>query len=201
MLGADYILATDDAHEIALSILSQGTETLLALHKQASTPDWCWFEARLAYDNARLPEAMIRAGNRLGRAEVTDCGIQTLRWINALQTAPAGHFRPVGSNSFGRDHETPRPFDQQPVEVWAAIDACSAAYDATGDAIWLAHAQRAFDWFGGANDRGVVVGNAVTGTCHDGINPRGLNLNEGAESVLAFQLSACALDAFEKKII
>jgi hypothetical protein len=38
-----------------------------------------------------------------------------------------------------------------------------------------------------------VVGDLATGSCHDGINPRGLNLNEGAESVLAYQLATCAL--------
>src|SRR3546814_3581861 len=81
----------------------------------------------------------------------------------------------------------PRPFDQQPVEAWAAIDAAAAAYDLTGDAIWLAHAQRAFRWFSGANDRGLAVADPLTGTCRDGINRRGLNLNEGAESVLAYQ--------------
>ncbi len=83
----------------------------------------------------------------------------------------------------------PRPFDQQPVEAWAAIDGASAAFDATGDACWLAHANRAFAWFAGANDRGVAVADPLTGSCHDGINPRGLNLNEGAESVLAYQLA------------
>src|SRR3546814_4517432 len=92
----------------------------------------------------------------------------------------------------------PRPFDQQPVEAWAAIDAAAAAYDLTGDAIWLAHAQRAFRWFSGANDRGLAVADPLTGTCRDGINRRGLNLNEGAESVLAYQHACLALRALTR---
>ena len=65
---------------------------------------------------------------------------------------------------------------------------------ATGDPCWLAHARRACAWFLRANDRGVVVADPLTGSCHDGINPRGLNLNEGAESVLAWQLAGCAIE-------
>ncbi len=193
MLGADYLLAADPAHETARSILSNGADRLLSLFGQVRRADWPWFETMLAYDNCRLPEAMIRAGKRLTRSDAMACGIEALHWLIARQTSPAGHFRPVGSDSFGHDFEAPRPFDQQPVEVWAAIDACAAAFDATGEAIWPRHARLAYAWFAGGNDRGLAVGDPLTGTCRDGINPRGLNLNEGAESVLAFQLASCAM--------
>ncbi|MEQ1640120.1 MAG: glycosyltransferase family 4 protein [Novosphingobium sp.] len=193
MLGADYLLNTGPAHEQALMILSGGANRLLALFNRVSRTDWPWFETVLAYDNCRLPEAMIRAGTRLARDDLMLCGDRALRWIMDLQCNAAGQFRPIGSDSFGKQFEAPRPFDQQPVEVWAAIDACSAAFDMTGEAGWLKQAGRAYDWFGGANDRSVVVGDPATGSCHDGINPRGLNLNEGAESVLAYQLATCAL--------
>ncbi len=195
MLGADYLLASDPAHETALAILDKGADRLLALFSQARRPDWPWFEAVLAYDNCRLSEAMLRAGARLNRAEVTACGTETLRWIIGQQTSPAGQFRPVGSDSFGREYEAPRPFDQQPVEIWAAIDACAAAFAITGDRAWVNPARLAYDWFAGANDRGLALGDPVSGTCHDGLNPRGLNLNEGAESVLAYQLATCAIRA------
>jgi hypothetical protein len=200
MLGADYLLSTDLAHETAQVILSDGAERLLALFEAVRRPDWPWFETMLAYDNVRLPEAMIRAGQRLARADMIECGIETLRWINDQQMATDGHFRPAGSDSFGNDRQAPRPFDQQPLEIWAAIDACAAAYDVTGEVIWLAQAKRAYAWFGGANDRGLAVGDPISGTCHDGINPRGLNLNEGAESVLAYQLATCAIRDFTAKI-
>jgi glycosyltransferase involved in cell wall biosynthesis len=193
MLGADYLLDSDPAHEGAALLLDAGAARLSALYNTASRPEWPWFESVLAYDNCRLPEALIRAGLRQDRADLADCGIAALHWIMQQQRAPAGHFRPVGSDSFGREFAAPRPFDQQPVEVWAAIDACAAAYDATGDAVWRDHASNAYAWFDGSNDRGLAVGDPLTGTCHDGLNPRGLNRNEGAESVLAYQLATCAL--------
>ena len=200
MLGADCLLASDAGNEAAQAILSEGAEFLMDRLEQTRRADWPWFESVLAYDNCRMPEALIRAGLRLERADLTRCGLDTLRWILNLQISPAGHFRPVGSDSFGHFYAAPRPFDQQPVEAWAAIDAASAAYDAAGDACWLAHARRAYAWFLGANDRGVVVADLQNGSCHDGINPRGLNLNEGAESVLAWQLASCAITNLTAKV-
>lgn len=199
MLGADALLSTDKAHTLALQILREGADRLIMLYAAAARRDWQWFEPVVAYDNCRLPEAMLRAGVRIERADVVACGLETLRWINDVQIAPRGHYRPVGSDSFGHAYELPRAFDQQPVEIWAAIDAASAAYDVTADEIWLAHAQRAYNWFAGRNDRGVAVADPVSGTCRDGINPRGLNLNEGAESVLAYQHATYAIRDFIAK--
>ena len=200
MLGADYVLAADEKQPLAQQILLQGADRLVALYGAVQRTDWQWFEPVLAYDNGRLPEAMLRAGVRLDRADVIACGIETARWINDIQISPKGHYRPVGSDSFGHAYQLPRPFDQQPLEVWAAIDAASAAYDVTGDDIWLAHARRAYDWFAGCNDRGVIVGDPLSGTSKDGINPRGLNLNEGAESVLAYQHATHAIREFIRKV-
>jgi len=193
MLGADHLLAADAGHPMARSILEAGADRLVALFRAVYLPDWPWFETVLAYDNCRLPEALIRAGIRLARPELFEVGIEALHWIMARQVSPAGHFRPIGSRSFGHHFTPPRPFDQQPVEVWAAVDACAAAFEATGDAIWLSHACLAYAWFAGGNDRGVAVGDPLSGTCRDGINPRGLNRNEGAESVLAYQLATCTM--------
>ncbi|MEO6717327.1 MAG: glycosyltransferase [Novosphingobium sp.] len=193
MLGADSILERDASHGLARRIIENGAAQLLKLYRAIARPGWLWFEDRLAYDNCRLAEAMIVAGQRLGNTSVTECGIEALTWINTLQIAPLGHFRPVGSESFGRAYEEPRPFDQQAVEIWAAIEAAAIAYDVTRDRNWVRHAQRAYAWFGGANDRGLAVGDRHSGTCRDGITPQGLNLNQGAESILSYQLATCAI--------
>jgi glycosyltransferase involved in cell wall biosynthesis len=201
MLGADYVLASDAQDVAAMTMLSYGAEFLSARFIASRRADWPWFESVLAYDNCRMPEAMIRAGLRLGRPDFTQIGYDTLGWLLDLQTSTAGHFRPIGSDSFGQEYAAPRPFDQQPVEAWAAIDSARAAFDASGNPIWLEHAKRAMDWFAGANDRGIAIGDPQTGSCRDGINPRGVNLNQGAESVLAYQLAHCAFNRMMSKVI
>ena len=146
----------------------------------------------LGYDNPRISQALIEAGAALGQASFTRAGLETLEWIAAQQIASSGHFRPIGSDSFGVEHAH-LPFDQQPLEAQAAIEASCAAFEATGDRRWLDHALAAWHWFFGANDRGVVLAELATGRCRDGINPRGANANCGAESILAFQLSHYSL--------
>ncbi|WP_246611015.1 glycosyltransferase family 4 protein [Aquisediminimonas profunda] len=199
MLGTDYVLASDQDVDGARNMLAKSGTFIHSRLLETRRKDWPWFESVLAYDNCRLPEAMLRAGLRLERPEFIQCGLETLGWIMSLQTSPSGCFRPIGSDSFGNEYALPRPFDQQPVEAWAAIDGARAAFDATHDPVWLDHAKRAYAWFSGANDRGVAVADLLTGSCNDGINPRGLNFNEGAESVLAFHLASCSIKDFEAK--
>jgi glycosyltransferase involved in cell wall biosynthesis len=156
--------------------------------------DWRWFEPVLAYDNARVPEALLRAGLTLDRREFIAAGLETLAWLSDKQTASEGHFRAVGSDNFSRPFSPFLQFDQQPVEAWAMIDACSAAYAVSKDAIWRSRAVQAYRWFIGGNDLGLAVGNATTGECFDGLMPTGLNRNQGAESVLAFHLATTAIN-------
>jgi hypothetical protein len=54
-------------------------------------------------------------------------------------------------------------------------------------------AEAAFAWFHGANDGAVALADRESGECYDGLTPNGPNLNRGAESVLAWQLSCRAI--------
>lgn len=188
VLGAAAVLRAVPGHAGATALLERGGALLQALLERARRPDWVWFEALLGYDNPRLSQALIEAGALLDRAEWIAAGLETLDWIAARQTAAAGHFRPVGSQTFGHRHEA-LPFDQQPLEAQAAVEAARSAHAVTGDPRWIAHARIAHGWFFGANDRGVVLADVATGRCRDGITPRGVNENCGAESILAFQLA------------
>ncbi len=193
MLGACAMLDAHRDHEPARSIVDRFAGELVALVDQAQRPDWTWFEIVLAYDNARLPEALIRAGQALNRADWIRVGLDTLEWIVAQTTSPEGRYRPVGSESFGREYAAPLPFDQQPLEAAATIDACAAAVAATGDPRWAEEAQRAYRWFLGANDLDLPLASGADGGCFDGLMPGGLNRNQGAESILALQMASCAI--------
>ena len=198
ILGAVAILEAHPAHKLASAILKRFPDELVALLDTWRQPGWTWFESVLAYDNARLPEALLRAGHALGRADLVARGIETLAWLADQQTAPAGHFRAVGSESFGRPYSAPLPFDQQPLEAQATVEACEAAYRATRDRRWLAEAERAYRWFLGANDLDLPLADDG-GACFDGLCPTGLNRNQGAESILALQLASCVISGLSKR--
>lgn len=188
-LGALEVLKVDADNDHAKEIVTRAVEVLKHQLASVNATDWLWYESVLAYDNCRLPEALIRCGLYLGDNDAIEKAMATLRWITAQQTTVAGLFRPVGSETFGREYTDALPFDQQAVEAWAAIDAADAAFDATGDLCWVEEANRAYQWFFGANDRGAAIADAHSGTCRDGIIARGVNENEGAESTLALHLA------------
>jgi glycosyltransferase involved in cell wall biosynthesis len=199
MLGAAAMLDVEPGHAVARDILARFGEELVALLDTARRPEWQWFEIVLAYDNARLPEAMIRAGQALGRADLLRVGLDTLDWIVARQTSPDGRFRAIGTESFQRPYADPLPFDQQPLEAQATIDACLAAHEVTGDARWAAEAMKAYRWYLGANDLDLPLASGADGGCFDGLMPHGLNQNQGAESILALQLASCAISTLSKR--
>jgi len=163
-------------------------DRLMSLFAATATKDWIWFEEVLAYDNARLPQALIQTGLTTQTTSYVEVGLRSLRWLMSLQTASSGCFRPIGSKSFGRLRQRPEAFDQQPIEASAAISACLAAGRAEEGAEWPASASRAFGWFLGENDLQTSLIDPDTGSCLDGLHPDRPNENKGAESALAYLL-------------
>ncbi|HEY5128824.1 MAG TPA: glycosyltransferase family 4 protein, partial [Bradyrhizobium sp.] len=141
-LGAYCAVTPDDLH--AQEVRHRLAGRLLSILASVETPQWVWFEEGLAYDNARLPQALIMTGMATRTPVYIDAGLRSLRWLMTQQTAPAGHFRPIGTAGFGEQRQHPHAFDQQPVEATATIAACLTAWRADGDAEWKAIATRAF---------------------------------------------------------
>jgi hypothetical protein len=168
----------------------------MALFLASQRKDWLWFEDVLAYDNARLSQALIQTGVMTHTSSYIKVGLRSLRWLMSLQTTSTGCFRPVGSKSFGRIRQKPAPFDQQPVEAWATISACFAAWRADKGTEWLAGATRAFAWFLGENDLQTALIDPDTGGCSDGLHPDRPNENKGAESVLSYLLGVVEIRQF-----
>lgn len=199
MLGAAAMLERNPEHRAAQQMLHIFGRSLFDLYGAARRPDWDWFEPALSYDNMRLCEAMIRAGMLLGNEQFLACGLDTLRWAAQRHTAPDGHFRAVGTESFGRPYAPPLTFDQQPLEAQAAVEAARAAFDADPVQLWVDLADNAYGWFLGRNDLDLPIATREDGGCYDGLTPHGVNRNQGAESLLALQLSSCAIIRLSRK--
>jgi glycosyltransferase involved in cell wall biosynthesis len=174
-------------------------DRLLSLLITNERPDWVWFENTLAYDNARLCQALIVTGMSAKARPFVDAGLRSLRWLMEKQTAPKGHFRPVGSASFGKFFAQPEPFDQQPLEATAAISACLAAQQAEPDVDWRGSAVMAFQWFTGSNDLAIPLVDVSTGRCRDGLHPDRANENCGGESVVSFLISLAEIRHLERE--
>ena len=173
-------------------------DKLMSLLSAKETKNWPWFEDVLAYDNARLPQALIKTGLRTHIPSYVEAGLRSLRWLMSLQTAPSGCFRPVGTKSFGRRRQKPEAFDQQPVEAAAAISACLSAWQVDRGPEWRVGAMQTFDWFLGENDLRTALIDPDTGSCLDGLHPDRANENKGAESALSYLLGLVEIRQFKR---
>ncbi len=160
--------------------------------KSNATDDWPWLENALNYANGKLPHALLLSGNRMQRNDMIDMGLNSLKWLLAIQTEDH-HFVPIGSNGWYIKNGLRARFDQQPVEANAMVEACVEAFNITRDKFWFDNAVICFNWFLGHNDLNMPLYDPKTGGCRDGLMADGINQNEGAESSLAWLLSLMTL--------
>ena len=101
-------------------------DRLMSLFSVTQTKDWVWFEDLLAYDNARLPQALIQTGLTTQNIVLHRCwppiaplaqhaadrfiGILQTGWNRELRQAPSAtaSFRSAAARGFGDDFRLPR---------------------------------------------------------------------------------------------
>jgi glycosyltransferase involved in cell wall biosynthesis len=199
LLGLQEYLDSFPGDRAALTASDVLANRLLNAYRSSRSDDWKWFETSLAYSNARLPQAIIRAGVRAGNEEMVSAGLEALDWLASIQRCEVkGHFVPIGSHGFYSKTSEKARFDQQPVEACAVVSACLQAYRATGKGRWRKEAWSAFNWFLGDNDLQIALYDPATGGCRDGLHPDRANENQGAESTLSFLMALLEMRKLEE---
>jgi hypothetical protein len=182
--------APNGDRQVLLPLLGAALRPIAAGFAVHASSDWQWCEPVMTYDNARLAEALIRGGQALGDGHVTATGIRMLDFY-ATVVIEDGTFAPVGNDGWYPRGGIKAKYGQQPIEAAGMVEAALAARTATGDPSYLRFAEIAFEWFFGANSAGATL--VSDGGCCDGIDSGGVNPNMGAESTLAYLLSAMAI--------
>ncbi len=199
LLGLDEYLESFPGDRAALNAADALANRLLNSYLSNRSGEWKWFENELSYSNARLPQALIRAGTRSANDGMVSAGLEALEWLATVQHCERkGHFVPVGSHGFYSKRTEKARFDQQPIEACAAVSACLQAYRATGKSRWLKEAWTAFNWFLGDNDLQIALYDPTTGGCRDGLHPDRANENQGAESTLSFLMALLEMRKLEE---
>lgn len=158
-----------------------------------SSQDWEWFEDRLTYSNSRLPESLYYAYAATKNPAYLAVAERTLAFLSAI-TFEKQHYTPIGESGwYARDKERAY-FDQQPEDAAAMVETKLLAYKLTGRKRYIKDAFKAFQWFLGKNHLGLMVYNETTGGCHDGVGQNSLNLNQGAESTIAYLSARMAFE-------
>ncbi len=188
-------LDTDRLEPAARRQLERLVDQLADAYERTCSEDWCWFEDELSYDNARLSQALLTGGSALGRPELAEIGLESLRWLGDECGLDQNALRLPGHRGRRRGERAPGAGDEQPLEAAALVEAELSAFAVTHEAEHGVRAIRAFEWFLGRNRLQKPLYDFATGGCSDGLGSDALNDNEGAESTLAFHHAALLLDA------
>ncbi|MBE0534927.1 MAG: glycosyltransferase family 4 protein [Phycisphaerae bacterium] len=192
---ADYLTQFPGASDIK-RFLASAADDIAAHFRRTEGHDWHWFEDEFTYDNAILPLAMYVAGMAISEPKYIDVANKTAAFL-LENTYDGSHFSFVGCNGWFRRGQKRARFDQQPIEVTTTVMMLRAAWDATGEKQFMRLQKKAFDWFLGENDLGTPVYDFKTKGCSDGLMQNGLNLNQGAESLVSFLISLlCILESY-----
>ncbi|HHV61312.1 MAG TPA: glycosyltransferase [Firmicutes bacterium] len=175
-------------------------DSLVELYRRASDSKkkWHWFEDRLTYCNAAFSKALFLAYVASEKHIYLKVARESLDFlINA--TLKNGKLKVIGNRGWWLKGARPAEFDEQPVDAGLMVEALLAGYSATEDSSYYSQAEDAFAWFLGKNSMGIPLYDPRTGGCFDGITPDGVNLNQGAESLLAYMLAYLKLRETEVK--
>ena len=77
-------------------------DRLMSILASVETPDWVWFEEGLAYDNARLPQALMLAGMATQTPEYVEAGLRSLALADDAANRARGPFPPHRHRRFRR---------------------------------------------------------------------------------------------------
>ena len=176
--------------------LHTAADDLVGFFERSSDEKWVWFENILSYDNAVLPHALFESYIATGEESYLDIATQTSEFL--LEATLAGdHFSFVGCNGWYPKGGKKAQFDQQALEAVSTAMMLYGAYKATDNPNYLKMQKKAFDWFLGDNDLSIPLYDFRTKGCCDGLETNGVNLNQGAESLLSFLLALlCLIESY-----
>lgn len=191
----DYLKQFPGASDIKRH-LAAAADDIVEQYENASYLDWQWFEEELTYDNAVLPHALYVAALATGEEKYLLIAEKSCKFL-LDNTFTGEHFSFVGCKGWYPRGRKKAQFDQQPIEVASTVMMLRAAFDVTGDAAFLKLQRKAFDWFLGENDLRIPVYDFRTKGSFDGLEQSGVNLNQGAESMVSFLLSLlCIVESY-----
>ena len=164
-----------------------------------SSEDWPWIDDVVTYDNGKLPHALILSGQWLFDDEMLQQGVRSLEWLVNIQTDKQNRISLIGNEGWMTRSGHRARFDQQPLEAMSMIEACVEAYRYTKDIKWWSTAESFLGWFLGNNDIEAMLYDPATGGCRDGLQANGANLNEGAESTLAWIIALLTVNQLQRE--
>lgn len=156
---------------------------LAQTYKQFSSDGWQWFMDELTYGNAKLPHAMLLAGQVTDNEKFTAIGLESLEFLLS-ETFRDNYFDFIGNDGWYKRGGKRAIFGQQTIEAGYTTEACALAYEITGKSRYLDLERAALEWLLGRNRLEQPLYDQATGACSDGLDQHGPSMNQGAEAAI-----------------
>lgn len=163
-------------------------EDLIAGYKANSDCLWHWFEDELTYSNAIFPYSLLILFKSIPDKRYFEMGIESLNFLDQscrIDGIPA----PIGQRNWFKRGGKRSVYDQQLIDAADMVLAAKVAYSLTSDKRYAQMADDWIRWFHGVNINRISLFDAKTEGCYDALTKGGVNLNQGAESILAYLLA------------
>ncbi len=199
IIGLSYYLASKDSPE-KFELLKILSDSLVNRYEQNSSEGWNWFEDKLTYANSKIPESLFLAYKSTGNPKYLEIAESSFKFLSSI-VFEENHLSPVGESGWCKRNGERAFFDQQPIDTSSMVQTCLIAYELTKKQEYYDNAVLAFNWFLGRNHLGQMMYDETTGGCYDGLSKTGINLNQGAESTIAYLTARLFLEEYKTREI
>lgn len=195
-IGLYYCYKSSDEEKFKRE-LKKIADFLVSLYEINSSENWNWFEDKLTYSNSSLSEALFLAYDVLREERYLKIAEKTLEFLSNIVFIN-NQLYPIGESGWCKRSGGRAFFDQQPIDAAAMVQTYIIAYNITKKKNYRKKAIVSFNWFLGKNHLGQMMYDETTGGCYDGLANHEVNLNQGAESTIAYLNSRLMLEELKK---
>lgn len=188
MIGVHHYLKVNPHDGHILNEFSSLAVPLIDAYLDNKSGDWHWFEQKLTYDNAILPLALLCHYEITQNTQSLNIALEALNFLTD-KTLSFGFLNPVGNDGWLEKNSSMALYDQQAIETMAMVLVYFKAYKITKEVKYMRHLYQSYLWFLGENSLNLPLYDHETKGCADGLQPHGVNRNQGAESTLAYLIS------------
>lgn len=189
MIGLANFLKANSSNEQIKEQFDALASSLKNAYKANKKGHWHWFEEKMTYDNAILPLALLCHYEITKDQESIDIALESMDYLSQ-KTMIQGYLNPVGNDGWlYREGVDMAIYDQQAIETMAMVLMYFKAYEIIHDLNYIKQMYKCYQWFLGENSLKLPLYDHETKGCGDGLQPHGVNRNQGAESTLAYWIS------------
>ena len=171
-------------------LIKKMADDMVKAYKKHNNNNWSWFENVITYDNGRLPWGLLWAYKVLGDEIYLRVAVESLDFLmKNVFDQERDCFSFAGYRGWITQEGVRVLYGQQPIEAGSTVEVCCLAHKITKEKKYLDWAKKALDWYYGRNILGAKMVDQNTGGVYDGLEEKGVNLNQGAESLLSYLLA------------